>query len=167
MKIKIQKDLKVPASAAWHLMGDRFADVADWSETVVASSLEGPLAVGSVRSCELKGSGAVPTNVKERLTRFDPASLRLGYVVTEGMPGFMRHAENNWTIRPNGPSSCRVTSELRLDVAWYMAPMVPMMKMQFRKLISGVMDEMEANAPQMTKDAQPPAPELDPQLTPA
>ena len=111
MKIQTTLDIDAPASAVWHLLGEQFDDVAEWSATINKSSLDRPLGEGAVRTCDLKAFGPVPAGqVTEELTRFDRGSRSLTYVVRSGVPGFMRFVENAWTVEALDEIRSRVTS---------------------------------------------------------
>ena len=146
MKIVIQRELAVEAADVWELLGERFADIGVWSDGVVKSQLDGPLAEGSLRTCELKPSSAASGTVQERISKFDRQARALSYVIVSGLPGFMRRVENNWTMEPLGASRSRVTSVVTIKLAWWMLPMSPIIGRQFTKLLTGFMTEIEANA---------------------
>ncbi len=146
MKIVTERVVDVPADAAWDLMGERFGDIGHWASAVRASYVEGELGVGAIRTCDLTPSPAASGTISERLTRFDRTRQALTYEVTSGMPGFVRFAENAWSIESLGSGKSRIRSVITLRIAWWMKPMAPMMKMQFGKLIRGLIAEVEANA---------------------
>jgi hypothetical protein len=153
MKIVIQRDLAVAVADVWDLLGERFADIGVWSDGVVKSQLDGPLAEGSLRTCELKPSSAASGTVQERVSKFDRQARALSYVIVSGLPGFMRHVENNWTMEPLSATRSRVTSVVTIKMAWWMLPMSPVIRRQFSKLLSGFMTEIEANAGRMSASA--------------
>lgn len=146
MHITIEKDLNAPVEAIWHLFGERFAEIGQWADFLVGSSIDGPLQAGSTRTCNLKTPSAGSDIIQERITRFDRDKRELGYVITTGMPGFMRHVENNWTLQPLSGDRTRATSVLTVRTAWYAAPMRPMIRRQFSKLIEGFMKELETKS---------------------
>lgn len=146
MQITNTKIIDAPADAVWDLMGAQFGDVANWSDMILKSSVSGPVAVGVIRTCDLKPTPAASGTIKERLTKFDPGRKALSYDVFDGLPGFMRRVSSNWTFEPVGEHRTRVTNVMTVKVAWYMTPMLPMIKMQFGKTIRALMGEIETAA---------------------
>lgn len=143
MKITTTIDMPVSADAVWTVLGERFASVSDWADSIVASSLDRPLGEGAVRTCELKAVGPVPAgSVTERLTRFDREARALTYLITSGVPGFMRHLDNAWTIE-DVDGRARVTSTLTLEMAWWSLPMAPMIRVQMGKTLRDFMAQLE------------------------
>lgn len=100
VKIVTEREIESPASHVWHLLGERFADIGEWADSIEDSSLDGHLDKGAVRTCELRSFGPASGTIKEELTHFDRDSQALTYVVRSGLPGFMQFVENAWTIEP-------------------------------------------------------------------
>jgi hypothetical protein len=143
MQLKTTIEINAPISATWDVFGERFADIGEWADAVVKSVIDRPVAQGAVRTCDIKAVGPVPAGqVTEELTEFDREKHKLTYVVTSGSPGFMRHIDNAWTFEALGPKRTRATSVVTFKVAWYMAPMSPVMKMQLGKSLKGFVREL-------------------------
>jgi Polyketide cyclase / dehydrase and lipid transport len=145
MLIETTRDIDAPASAVWEVLGERFADVAEITDAIEKSALDGELGEGAVRTCDLRALGPIPAGqVTERLTRFDRDDKALTYLVLSGLPGFMRRVENAWTIEPLDGGRCRITSAATFDLAWYMVPMTPVMRRQLGKTLREFIDAIEA-----------------------
>lgn len=72
MKIETTVEIDASASKAWEVFGEKFEDVSDWAESIVKSSLNGPLKQGAVRTCDIKSIGPIAAGqVTEELTHFD------------------------------------------------------------------------------------------------
>lgn len=155
MKVRTDFTLNVPRDVAWDLMAERFADIGEWSDTVVASRLEGPLAPGSVRTCELKPTPTGLSEIQERLTKFDRGGHSFAFDIIAGLPGFMRRVSSQWTLTAAGPSQTRAQSLLTIEVAWWMWPMLPMIRSQFRRTLAGFMQEIEAVAAHTHRPVEP------------
>jgi len=115
--------VRAPAAAAWAVLGERFGQIAEWAAPITASSLEGALGVGAVRTCHIAGFGPVaPAAIRERLIDFDPQARSFTYEALDGMPGFIAKAINRWSVHARDAGSCTVrthaTLELRGPVAW-------------------------------------------------
>ncbi len=149
MKVKTAHELNVPADAVWTLMGDRFAEIGEWSNTVVKSSIDGPLAPGSVRTCDLKPTPAGLDQIQEQITKFDRQGQSFAFLIVSGLPGFMRKVESEWTIEPLAGGRTRAINQLTIEVAWYMRPMAFMIRRQFQNTIKLFMREIETAARQV------------------
>ena len=120
MKIKTTLEINAPASAVWEVLGEQFADVSEWAESVTKSSLNGPLGDGVVRTCDIKGFGPVADGqVEEELTHFDRESHAMTYVVFSGAPNLMQSIENAWRIEALGDNRCLVTSQATFNFKWW------------------------------------------------
>ncbi len=94
MDIHEQVEIEAPASTVWEVVGERFGDIARWTEFLDSSSLEGELGVGAVRTCRFQPNVFSRTGtIRERLTSFDRDAMRLSYEGI-GMSAFMERAIN-------------------------------------------------------------------------
>ena len=155
MNLVTTHHINAPADAVWDVMGERFADIGDWSDTVLSSSLNGPLQEGAIRTCELKPTPAASGTIQERLARFDRTGRSFAFDIVSGLPGFMKRVTSEWTIEPNGPRAARAVNRLTIEVAWWMRPMLPMIRSQFRKTIKGFIPEIEAAATRAPASVEP------------
>ena len=144
MKIQTALNIDAPASAVWQVLGEQFGDVANWSDAIEKSSLDRALGEGAVRTCDLKAFGPVPAGkVTEELTQFDRGSQSLTYVVRSGVPKFMRFVENAWTVEAIDDSRSRVTSQARFDLAWWMLPLFPLLRIQLGRGLRSFVGQLE------------------------
>ncbi|QTN38920.1 SRPBCC family protein [Cryomorphaceae bacterium] len=94
--------IEVSADELWEMVGPGFVDVYKWSSNVDHAvgtgnpEFEG--AVCSERFCDVNVKGF--NKISERLTAYDEDRMNLAYEVTDGLPGFVTFAENNWTVVP-------------------------------------------------------------------
>lgn len=145
MKIITTKELNAPASVVWQVFGERFGDVADWTDAIAKSTLDGELKEGAVRTCDLKAFGPVPAGkITEELTRFQPSERALTYNVLSGLPKFIHQIENAWTLHDLGDGRTRVQSIATFDIAWWMVMMIPVMRGQMGKGLTAFVNELEA-----------------------
>ncbi len=152
MKIITELDVNASASRAWQVLGEEFGDVAGWSATLASSSLNGTLEVGAVRTCMGTGFGPFPPGaVTEELTHFDREKRAFTYVGRDGIPSFVRHAENAWSVVDTGGNTCQVRSEATLEVAWWLRPvafLMPwMMRSDMRKFTEELRHMIEHGTP--------------------
>lgn len=124
MEIQTEILVDAPAAEAWRVLGQNFAAIGQWSATFRTSSLEGALGVGAIRTCEGVGFGPFPpSQVTEKLTRFDPEAMCFAYVATSGLPSFIEEASNVWSIDAMGPGKCRVRSCAEVRPVWWLRPL--------------------------------------------
>jgi len=155
MKLTTTRTINAPVDAVWNLVAERFADIGDWSEAVVKSTLDGAAAEGAVRTCELKPTPAASGRIRERITRFDRAGRVLAYDVIDGMPGFMRLVNNRWTFERQGDGRTRATSLLTIEVVWFMAFMLPVIRRQFSKTLEPFFAQIETAAKRPVGKVEP------------
>jgi len=147
MKIRTSVDLDVPASAAWQVLGEQFGDIGVWFSAVKKSSIDRPVGVGAVRTCDIKAVGPVKEGqVVEELTHFDRDSRSLTFVIRSGVPGFMKLVENAWTVEELGDNRARASSVVTIKLAWWAVLMSPMIRMQLGRTIRSSLQELEKAA---------------------
>ena len=146
MQLSSTHIINAPAGAVWSLMGERFADIGEWSETVESSSLDGPLQVGSTRTCKLKPTPAGLDTIQETLTAFDHQRQHFAFDIVTGLPSFMARVSSAWTIEELDSERTRARNELSIEVKWWMRPMLPLIGRQFQKTIKLFIAEIEAAA---------------------
>jgi hypothetical protein len=144
MKLKHEVHIAAPASEAWHVLGLGFGTICEWSATLASSELVGELGVGAARRCQGTGFGPfAPSLVTEELTSFDPQGMRFRYVARTGLPGFLRHAENAWSIHPVGSERCRVEFHATVRPAWWAWPIMWALPRLLRADIAKMSEEMK------------------------
>lgn len=135
--------MDAPASAAWVVLGEAFGDVADWTSTLRASSLDGPVEVGSTRTCEVEAFGPfAPRRLTEELIEFDERSMRFTYIARSGLPPVIRAAKNRWSVEHTAEGRCRARSHISIDLVWWAAPLAPLMRWSMRSGITEVGREL-------------------------
>lgn len=157
MKVVSEHMIEAPADAVWDLMGERFGDIADWSDTVISSSLDGPAQEGALRTCELKPTPAASGTIQERITKFDSANRTFAFDIVSGLPGFMRLVNSEWSIQDAGNGRTKAVNTLTIKVAWWMSPMLPVLRSQFSKTIASFIPQIQSAASRQMRvvEAQP------------
>jgi hypothetical protein len=121
-------DVDVSAAEAWDLLGNRFGDVAAYTSGLKASSLDRPVGVGAVRTCETERFGVFSAqHLTEELVRFEPAALRFAYTAGRGLPAFITGATNRWSIERLGEHRCRLRSHAPIDLSVAATPFAPVL----------------------------------------
>jgi len=92
--------IAVSADQLWQIVGPGFGEAGIWSTAIDHSVGSGEAefegAMCSIRSCEVNVKGF--DKVGEILTMYNENKQTLTYKITEGMPGFVLYAANNWRV---------------------------------------------------------------------
>ncbi len=121
MTIHTTMNIAAPATDAWRLFGEAFADWADWAPGIESSTLEGPLDIGVVR---VNNTAALGT-VRQELVHFDRQAQALAYEVRDGLPPFLLGMRNDWVVEALGPDRCRLAGVAVFQLTEQAAPMRP------------------------------------------
>ncbi len=168
MEITTTIDVNAPLALTWELFGEQFGDIGAWAESIEKSSLDGPAAEGAVRTCHLKAFGPVPAGViTEELTVFDRKSHELTYVVLSGLPKMMRKVVNAWTVEAVDATHTRVTSVATFDLAWWIYPMVPVMRIQMKQGLKDFVQQFQTHVDSKPETDKASDSMADPSLSPA
>lgn len=122
--IRIEREITINVSAdkLWKMVGPGFVEVYKWSSNVDhaegkgTSPFEG--AVCDERFCEVNVKGF--SKISEKLTAYDASRMNLAYTVQHGMPGFVSHAENDWTVVPLGTDHAKLVMKGKFEVTGLM-----------------------------------------------
>lgn len=117
--MKLESEITVDASAerAWSVLGEGFGRIGEWAAPIVASTLDGEPSVGAVRTCTTARFGPVaPGVIEERLLEFEPTRHSFRYEAVSGMPRFIVHATNRWSVRALGDTRSIVRTEATLEL---------------------------------------------------
>lgn len=116
MKIEREVAIAAPARDAWMILGEGFGAIAEWAAPIIASSVDGPLGAGVVRTCRIAAVGPVKAGtIRERLLAFDGDAMTFAYEALDGLPGFVASATNHWIVRPV-EGGCVVRTEATLEL---------------------------------------------------
>ncbi|MEM9192410.1 MAG: SRPBCC family protein [Myxococcota bacterium] len=144
MRILTEIHVDATPDACWEVLGCQFGDIAGWAAAILKSKVDREPEVGAKRECTVRGLGGFgDMNLHEELIEYDEASRRLAYRVNSGLPKMIVAAENHWEVRENSDGTSTITSRAELRVAWYMAIMTPMMKVQMGRDIACVGEELK------------------------
>ncbi len=87
----------------WEILAEDFAGIGKWSSGVSHSEGFGnPIGDSphSIRACEITAAGFDDT--KEEILEFDEQNYTLRYSLFDGLPGFVKDAENTWRLTAQG-----------------------------------------------------------------
>lgn len=144
MEFASSVEVEASPDAAWTVIGERFGEIASWTNALDTSSLRGELGVGAERVCAGPAWGPFPAGeVTERLTEFDRSHRVLAYEGTGGLPWFLKSARNQWTVVALGPERCRVESKARLEFVFFLEPVFAVLgKIGGSRFMRSFLDEL-------------------------
>ena len=144
MNLIVKTPVAVPAETAWRLMGEDFGNVAEWTSFLSASSLDGPVRQGALRTCTpRKGFGPFePAEVTERLVVYQPEAMILEYEVLVGLPDMVKTARNRWRIHAVGEGRCLIHSHAVIEIRGLMRLLSPLLKMMMLRDLRKAHHEM-------------------------
>ena len=91
--------IHAPIEKVWEVLAEDFAGIGKWSSGVAHSQGFGEPIGDSpfrIRACEITAVGFDDT--KEEILEFDKEAYLLRYSLFEGLPGFVKKAENTWKL---------------------------------------------------------------------
>ncbi|HEX9035245.1 MAG TPA: SRPBCC family protein [Streptosporangiaceae bacterium] len=143
MEMRAEVTIDVVPAAAWAVVGAEFGQIGQWCSAIRASFMDGPPAPGRTRTCQIAGFGPVAAGViRERLVTYDADAMSLSYEATEGMPGFIRRAVSNWSVRPAGYGRCAVRIHATLTLTPLARPLAPLLRWRLRADTRRVLEEL-------------------------
>ena len=108
----LQKEIiiNVPTNSLWEFIGPGFIEVYKWSSNVDHAEGSGIAefdgAVCSERFCDVNVKGF--NKISERLIKYDQEKQLLAYEVKDGMPSFVTHASNEWSVHPHSVNQSKL-----------------------------------------------------------
>ena len=134
--------MDAPAKAAWTVLGECWGHIGRWAAPITVSFLEGEPCAGSVRTCHIARFGPVARSViKERLLEFDATSMSLTYEAA-GMPRFIKHAVNRWSVHTLDDGRCVVKTHATVELRGPMALLGPLLHRSFKANGARVLEEL-------------------------
>jgi hypothetical protein len=143
MHIQREVAIAAPPRAAWAILGEGFGSISEWAAPIVASSVDGPLGPGAVRTCRIAAVGPIKAGtIKERLLAFDHESMTFSYEAVDGLPRFIASATNSWVVRST-EGGCVVRTEATLELRGIMRMFGWMLAWQMSSTGARVLDELK------------------------
>jgi hypothetical protein len=149
MHLRIEREITINASVdeVWRVLAHDFGHIDQWASVIAASSAAADVPApsgagigGRVCTSSVAGFG----EVQEEFTYYDEQAKRFGYRATRGMPGFVKSAENNWSVRPleTGKSAVEARGEIELGLIPGLF-LAPILKLQFGRMSHQVAEELK------------------------
>ena len=152
MEMRAKLVINAPAEDAWVVVGERFGDIGEWASAITESVMDGPPAVGRVRTCQVAGFGPIAAGViKERLIEFGPEARSLSYEAAAGMPWFIAGAVSRWSVHAGPGSACTVRIHATLALRLAARPLSPALRWRMRadtrRVLAELRHQVEAHHP--------------------
>ena len=141
--------INVPASELWEMVGPGFVEVYKWASNVDHAEGKGnsPFdgAVCSERFCDVNVKGF--SKISEKLTNYNQDKMNLAYVVNTGMPGFVTHAENDWTVVPVDGNTSKLVMKANFQMKGLMGAMMKgIMKKKMNETLQIILNDAKVYA---------------------
>lgn len=145
MELRNEVEIAAPAARVWHTLGERFMHVGEWAAPITSSCAVGasePTA-GAMRACTIAPFGPMKAGVvRERLVRFDAATMSFEYEAVSGMPRFVARAVNRWTVVRIDEHRSRVCVHATLLLRGPMVLLGCVLRWQFNAAGAKVIEEL-------------------------
>ena len=150
-EFEIENEIVVNVSAEelWEMIGPGFIEVYKWSSNVDhavgsgESEFEG--AVCTDRKCDVNIKGF--SSVSENLYKYDQTNMVLAYAVTEGMPGFVTKAINEWSVIPLGNNRSKLVMKAQMGTKGLMGSLMGgMMKKKMGETLVTILNDAKVYA---------------------
>jgi len=160
MEMRAKLMINALAEDAWAVVGERFGEIGEWASAITESVMDGPPAVGQVRTCQVAGFGPIAAGViKERLIEFDPEATSLSYEAAAGMPWFIAGAVSRWSVHAGPGGACTVRIHATLTLRPAARPLSPALRWRMRadtrRVLAELMHRVEAGHPDPATRTQP------------
>ncbi len=139
----------VSAEELWKMVGPGFIEVYKWSSNVDHAEGQGQSefegAVCSERFCDVNVKGF--SKISEKLTKYDEGKMNLAYEVTDGMPGFVTRAVNDWTVVAVDQNSSKLVMKAQFRSKGLMGSLMKgMMEKKMKETLETVLNDAKVYA---------------------
>ena len=149
MHIHLNDTITIYASAkkVWHVLAHDFGNIGQWASAIPASQAVADLPVP--KGAKVGGrvcSTAVPgfRDIQESFLSYDEQSMSFAYQATEGLPWFLKHAENHWVVRSLGPDTSLIETRAETDVSLFPGLfLAPLFKLQMGRIGTQSLEELK------------------------
>lgn len=146
MRIKMKKQITInaPARKTWSVLAHEFENIEQWASVITESSNipEIPAPEGAHvggRVCSGSFGDAL-----EKFTYYDDQAMRFGYQGIGKLPSFMKHAENNWSVRSLESNQSVVESRAEIDIKLFPGLiLLPIFEFQMWRIGNQLFEELK------------------------
>ena len=149
MHLHLKNHITINASAqkVWRVLAHDFDTIGLWASAIPTSQAivdlpapEGAQVGGRVCATAVRGFA----DVQEHFTYYDEPSMRYGYQAAQGLPWFLKHAENHWLVRSLEPDVALVETQAEIEMSlfpgWFLAPLL---KLQMGRVGTRSLEELK------------------------
>jgi hypothetical protein len=139
--------MNTPATKVWRVLAHEFDTIGHWASAIPASHglSDIPAPSGAPVGARVCAT-AVPGfgKIEETFTSYDENAMRFSYEATEGLPWFIKHAENHWRVRSLGPATSEVEAWAEVEVSLFPGVVLaPLMKLQLSRTGAQTFEELQ------------------------
>jgi hypothetical protein len=135
-KIPISKNI----NEVWEVLGHEFAHPHKWASVVNHSEGKGtPLAT---TPCNERVCQTAMGNIREKLTQYSDTDFHLAYIVTEGMPGMIKTATNEWQLAKTDENNTQLSIKMNFIFQGLMGILMqPLMKSKLNSIATNLVED--------------------------
>ncbi|MFV1884368.1 MAG: SRPBCC family protein [Balneola sp.] len=148
-KVTRTLNINISADKLWEIIGPGFSEAYVWASSVDhsvgkgTSKFEG--APCDERFCDVNAKGF--NKIEEKLIKYNDDSMNLAYQITNGMPGFISKAVNNWKVIPANANTSTLEMNADFELQGFMGRfMKPMMKKKMESLLDIILEDAKVYA---------------------
>jgi Polyketide cyclase / dehydrase and lipid transport len=126
--------------STWAVLGHDFAHPYKWASSVNHSEGHGKQL--ATTQCDERACQTVMGNIREKLTHYSDEDFHLAYVVTEGMPGMVKTATNDWKLTKSGSGKTKLKIKMEFVFQGVLGFMMqPLMKIKLNKIAQEMVED--------------------------
>ncbi len=152
MKLTVQKQIPVPADAAWHVLGTRFAEVANYFSQVDVSRPitldEVPDGYAALEGAPVPGRYTESRVIKatEVLTAYSDAEMTFTFDAVDVPAALLSVSRNTTRVVAVGPDMSQVTITVEMGLRHVFNLLAPVLRKRMTRLFTRLIEEVEAAA---------------------
>ena len=145
----IEKTLQInaPASHVWAVLAHDFHNAYKWASSINHSAVRHAGPPPGDAPFETAGRACQTSlgPIKETLEYYDEQARRFGYSAKgDKMPFFVKHLQNNWSVKANGPNRSTVVMAMEARLMPVFAQLMgPIMRKQFDTVLTEATEELK------------------------
>ncbi len=138
----IEKEVIIRNSieSTWAVLGHDFAHPYKWASSVNHSEGHGKQL--ATTQCDERACQTVMGNIREKLTHYSDENFHLAYIVTQGMPGMVKTATNDWKLTKSGSGKTKLKIKMEFVFQGILGfIMQPLMKIKLNKIAQEMVED--------------------------
>lgn len=140
MVIEKEVIIKNSIESTWAVLGHDFAHPYKWASSVNHSEGHGKQL--ATTQCDERTCQTVMGNITEKLTHYSDEDFHLAYVVTDGMPGMVKTATNDWKLTNSGSGKTKLKIKMEFIFQGILGfIMQPLLKIKLNKIAQEMVED--------------------------